>query len=210
MITNTRFIILCLLIIVTGLYINFHSDINVPTNRPFREFPLVMKGWKMLTQSSFTEAELRVLKPTDYIYREYSAENRPIIQLYIGYHGGGKDSGPIHSPKHCLPGGGWFKLEETKTGTIIAGTNMNIIKAVYQKGDGKTMFLYWYQVKGRSLTDEYSLRLAEILNSLLYRRRDSAFIRISVPFDHDEERVFKAGVQFINDFYPSIQEFLPK
>ena len=210
MIKKERFIIVYLLIIITGSYINLHSDIAVPINRPFSEFPISNRGWQMLSQSVFSEEELNILKPTDYLYRDYLDPNGSHVQLYIGYHGGGENSGGIHSPKHCLPGSGWYKVLEKELGIDAGDKKVNLVKAVYQKGEEKTLFLYWYQLKGESLSDDYSLKLSEILNSIFYRRRDSAFIRVSVSFEVDQEKAFSTGLQFIRDFYPSIQEFLPK
>lgn len=210
MIKNARFMAVYLLMIITGLFINLHSDIAVPINRPFNEFPKSNQGWQMTSQSVFSERELKMLKPTDYLYRDYLGSGGSHVELYIGYHGGGKDSGGIHSPKHCLPGSGWYKVKNNEISLDVGTKNINLVKAIYQKGEVKTLFLYWYQLKGKSLSDEYSLKLSEILNSIFYRRRDSAFIRISVSFEADEEKAFSTGIQFIRDFYPAIQDFLPE
>jgi len=50
----------------------------------------------------------------------------------------------------------------------------------------------------------------KITNSFLYRRRDSAFIRIFVPFETDEEKAVQLGERFVKDFYPLIQQYLPQ
>jgi EpsI family protein len=83
------------------------------------------------------------------------------------------------------------------------------VKAIYQKGETKALFLYWYQIKGKTLSNEYSLKTAEIINSILYRRRDSAVVRISVPIEVSEERALSTGGQFIRYFYRIIEAFLP-
>lgn len=210
MIRRTRFVIVAVLLVVTGLFINLHEDIAVPMNRPFADFPVRYGVWSMLSQTSFSEAVLRVLKPTDYMYRRYAAEHNLPVDLYIGYHSGGKGAGPIHSPKNCMPGGGWYEALEERVSLDVGGRSIPLVKTIYQKGDEKELFLYWYQVKGQALSDEYSLKMYEILNSTLSRRRDSAFIRVSVPFTADPEEAYKAGAAFIRDFYPAITEFLPK
>src|SRR3972149_6331040 len=133
-----------------------------------------------------------------------------VVELYVGYHNGGRESGEIHSPKQCLPGGGWFKLKEDETSVSSGGRDIRFVKAVYQKGDAREGFLYWYQVKGEPLSSEYSLKFAQVFNSIFHGRRDSAFIRVSVPVDMEEERAFSAGIDFIKDFYPAIEETLPR
>jgi EpsI family protein len=206
----TRFIIVYLLFTATALVITFHRDINVPTNRPFTEFPRQVQSWQMLNRTEFSADVLGVLKPTDYIYSQYKESGGKTVSLYIGYHSGGKNSGAIHSPKHCLPGSGWYEAS-TRRGTMaIPGGTLNLVRAVYQKGDSKELFLYWYQVQERSLSDDYSLKLAEIVNSALHRRRDASFIRVSVPFESDLNQATALGEQFIRDFEPKFREFLPR
>ena len=208
-IAPSRFIVVYAPLIVVGLYINLHADITVPTNRPFSEFPVQNGPWRMTGQTEFSENILNVLKPTDYIARQYGGSDGSKVGLYIGYHGGGKESGGIHSPKHCLPGSGWYEVSTRRDSLTVGNGKINLVRAVYQKGESKEMFLYWFQVRDHSLSDEYSLKAAEIANSFLHRRRDSTFVRISVPFETDEARARAIGEQFIRDFHPVIRSFLP-
>lgn len=210
MIAKSRFLIVYAALIAVALYINLHKDMTVPTNRPFTEFPVQHNSWKMASQAEFSQQVLDVLKPTDYISRQYVSSEGGGVGLYIGYHGGGKGTGGIHSPKHCLPGGGWFEESSKREKFSVQGGSIDLVRSVYRKGDSREMFLYWFQVQGATLSDEYSLKLAEIKNSMLKRRRDSAFIRISVPVEGNVELAAARGEMFVKDFYPLIQQFLPR
>lgn len=207
--TQGRYLIVYLLLGLTALFIFTHETVAVPVNKPFTDIPASLGEWSMVGQSRFNQEVLKNLQPTDYLYRVYkdSAGNR--VTLYLGYHAGGPDSGPIHSPKHCLPGSGWFELSEVKRKVQVAGRELPVVQAVYQNGDQKEMFLYFFQVKGKILTDEYSLKLSEITNSILYNRRDSAFIRISVPFHGDQVEAATVGDSFVIQVYPHIAAVLP-
>jgi len=209
MIKPSRFIIVYVLLGIVALYTNLHSDITVPTKKSLSGFPINNQGWRMLSQAEFNEEVLNVLKPTEYLSRQYVSQDGNKVNLYIGYHGGGKDSGGIHSPKHCLPGSGWYEVSIIQRQFVTGEKKISLAQAVYQKGESREIFLYWFQVRGTSIADEFSLKFYEIFNSLLYRRRDSAFIRISVPFEADENRAKMAGEQFIRDFDVVIQQFLP-
>jgi EpsI family protein len=209
MIKMSRFIVVYVLLGITALYIFTHSDIAVPMNRPFAEFPTQLGGWRMTSQQEFSENVLNVLKPADYLSRQYAAPDGRQVSLYLGYHSGGKDSGSIHSPKHCLPGSGWYEVSTEKTVADAGGTKINLVRSIYQKGESREMFLYWFQVRDKSLDDEYRLKLAEIMNSVTSRRRDSTFVRISVPFETDQAKAEVLGRQFIQDFQPVIRKFLP-
>jgi exosortase D (VPLPA-CTERM-specific) len=201
---------ICLMMVIVGLYLNLHQDISVPMNTSFATFPSVVGAWHMTGESYLSDSVQKVLKATDTISRLYASDDGKKVSIYIGYHGGGKESGEIHSPKHCLPGSGWYEVSSTRTRMELNGETLNLVRAVYQNADSKELFLYWFQARNKSLNDEYSLKLAEITNSLLYRRRDASFIRISVPFESDQQIALATGERFIRDFYPTIRKFLPE
>jgi EpsI family protein len=198
------------LLILSALFIALHQDNHEPTLQPLTSIPLNAGGWAKVDETYFSEAVLKVLRPTAYLYRVYADDAGHRVSLYIGYHGGGADSGPIHSPKHCLPGSGWHSLSETTTSINVAGKPVSVVEAEYQNGSQRELFLYWFQVKGQTLTNEYSLKFAEITNSILYSRRDSAFVRISVPHQEGDDTAIVIGEQFVRTFYPYIEAVLPK
>jgi len=209
MIKTSRFIVVYALLGITALYLFTHSDLAVPMNKPFSEFPVQVADWRMISQQEFSENVLKVLKPTDYLSRQYVAPDGRLVNLYLGYHSGDKDSGGIHSPKHCLPGSGWYEVSTVKSVVETGEGPVNMVRAIYQKGESQEMFLYWFQVRDKSLNDEYRLKLAEIMNSVTSRRRDSTFVRITVPFEDDQKKAEALGQKFIKDFQPIIREFLP-
>lgn len=193
-----------------GLIITNHRDSNVPINRPFSEFPNQVKSWQLLNRDEFSANVLNVLKATEYLSSQYKGADGKAVSLYIGYHSGGKDSGGIHSPKHCLPGSGWHEVSTRRKELQTPGGTIHLVRAVYQKGDSSELFFYWFQVRDRSISDEYSLKMAEIVNSALYRRRDASFIRVSVPVEADIDQAVAKGEQFIRDFEPLFREYLPR
>jgi EpsI family protein len=205
-----RFLAVSVLFALAGCYQLFHADLQVPLNRSFSSFPLVVGEWQMTTQDTFSSQILEVLKPTDYLSRTYTDRNGIRVQLYVGYHGGGKESGEIHSPRHCLPGSGWQELASTRIDIDSQGGKVSLVKAVYSQGDRKEHFFYWFQVRDRTIDDEYSLKLAGISNSVLYRRRDASFIRIKISEEAGIQDPAAVGLRFVKDFYPVIREFLPK
>jgi EpsI family protein len=209
MIKKSYFLMVYVLLATACLYINVHSDVTVPMNRTFSEFPVTVQTWRMISQDRFSDSVLDVLKPTDSLARSYVGHDGRTVKLYIGYHGGGKNGGEIHSPKHCLPGSGWYETSSKRTSLDIRGKSVRLVEAVYKKGEERELFFYWYQVRDKALTDEYSLKLSEIVNSMVHRRRDASFIRVSVPMKGGLDGDIAVGERFVRDFYPVIMEFLP-
>ncbi len=205
-----RFFVIYLLLIMAALFVAFHEDVEVPVARPLEEIPLRLDGWTKVGESRFSDAVLKGLRPTDYLYRVYADDARRSVSLYLGYHGGGPESGPIHSPKHCLPGSGWLNISEQSKTLTIGDDEVRLVEAVYQNGGQRELFLYWFQVKGATLTSEYALKLAEITNSILHNRRDSTFVRISVPYREGDLGALEVGERFVRDFYSHIKAVLPQ
>ena len=204
-----RYIIVYLLLGLTALFIATHENIEVPVNEPLTNISTNLDEWTMVGQYHFDAQVLEVLKPTDYLYRSYKDQSGHRVTLYLGYHSGGPGSGQIHSPKQCLPGGGWFKHSEVKRTIRLSDTELPFVQAVYQKDDQKELFFYFFQVKGQVLTNEYALKVAEIANSIFHRRRDSAFIRISIPFQGELSEATEVGDRFLASIYPQIASVLP-
>lgn len=205
-----RFIILYILLGIAALYVHTRSEASVPVNRPLAEFAQEAGPWRMIGEARFDERVLTVLLPTDYLSRTYQDDKGNQVSLYLGYHDGGPNSGPIHSPKQCLPGSGWNRLSD-KTGQIdVGGQSVAYVSAEYQKDIEKQLFLYWFQVRDQYLTDEYALKFAMARNSFLHNRRDSSFIRISVMMGDSMADAEEIGRNFMQNFVPHINQVLPR
>jgi EpsI family protein len=204
-----RYLTVYLLLGLAALFIATYATHAVPVARPLQEIPIQLGNWKMTRQTEFSLKVLAGLRPTDYLYREYADPQGRNLSLYIGYHDGGPDSGPIHSPRHCLPGAGWMAMAEQTTHLAIAGEQLKVVQSLYAKGSNQEFFVYWYQVKGEVLTSEYALKIAEIRNAMLHRRKDSAFIRISIPNAANVADPAGLAGDFVARVFPHIKAALP-
>ena len=205
----SRFIVVYVLLGLTGIFIYTHENQSIPVNEPLSKIAKNFGEWTMVKQSRFDPQVLERLKPSDYLYRVYSDTNGNNATLYIGYHDGGPESGPIHSPKHCLPGSGWLELSEEKQVFETPDKQLPVVQAVYQNNEQKELFVYFFQVKGKILVNEYTLKFAEIINSILYNRRDSAFVRISVQNKDNPVEAADIAQRFLTQVYPHISSVLP-
>jgi len=120
-----RFVVLYVVLAGMAAYMSFHRDLIVPLARPFAEFPPVHAGWRMAGQSSLSENVIKVLMPTDYLSRRYVAEDGTIVDIYLSFFDGGPDSGGIHSPKHCMPGSGWFEMSTERMAMELGGETVS-------------------------------------------------------------------------------------
>jgi EpsI family protein len=208
---NRKFVLVFALLLAAGAYIQLVEPRAVLLDRPLSEFPARVGQWRMVREDIFSPEIMAVLRPTDYLSRDYADEQGNVVTLYIGYHGGRKGDGGIHSPRNCLPSSGWYI---NSSGLIPVslddGRDIEIVDTVMSKDVYTVSFYYWYQVRGGILTNEYALKLSEMWNSLVSQRKDAAFIRVSMPIGDPHQGRDPAMDRFVADFYPLIHQYLPK
>jgi EpsI family protein len=207
---NRNLVILAIVVAATALLVRFvplHRD--VPLRKPFGSFPLQVNGWSG-KDFGFDEVILDKLKVSEYMSREY-VKSPHRVGLYVGYYTAQKEGAQIHSPKHCLPGGGWRSVGETTRSESLPGFGqVRYVESVYQRGEDKQVFVYWYQMKDATVTGDYGLKLRMILNSLLYRRNDGAFIRLSAPVTGSVEDTVASLRGFMTEVLPPLRACLPE
>ena len=207
---NRRLLVISAVIFLFALYLNvFPFREVIPLKKAFSDFPLFWNGWTGEVHQ-FDDLTLEKLRVNEYILREYR-KGAHRVTLYVGYYGTQREGAQIHSPKHCLPGSGWSRLSERiRTSTIHDVGKVNFTEAVYQKGDGEDVFIYWYQMKDACITNDYALKLFMVCNSLRYRRNDAAFIRLSASVTSNKEETISMLEGFMKDFLPLLKDYLPE
>lgn len=205
-----RFVVLIILLACAGFYMHFHKDLVVPLAKPFGEFPPTHKGWRMVGQSTLSENVMKVLMPTEYLSRQYVDESGAVVDMYLSFFDGGPESGRIHSPKHCVAGAGWTELSSRRFVMNFGGEDVNLVKSVYAKGATLEVIYYWFDMRGKTMSDEFSLKLAEISGSIFHRRRDQSFMRISIQTMDNVELAGQSIEEFLHVFFPVIRLYLPK
>ncbi len=212
---RANYLVIVLLLCAAAFLSHSPRELVVPQARSLQTFPSVLGSWIMSSNTVFDEATLKVLRPADYLSRTYVDKEGRRIGLYVGYHSGGPGTGPIHSPRNCLPGSGWYsagsgELSLAADGTTgSAGRPLRIVRTVYAKGEQEVVYFYWYQIRGDTLTSDVDLKLAELKGVLLDRRKDAAFIRIDMDKALPDEQINSLAFDFIRTLEPVLREYLP-
>jgi len=192
--------------------------------QPFSEFPLVLGSFTGRDLEMKAEV-LDLLKLTDYVMRAYvpASVDRPRgsfegqtrqaaapVWLYVGYYGSQRTGATYHSPKNCLPGGGWvFLSSEPVTGVIPGRPTAAINRVVIEKGFDRQLILYWYQDRGRIVASEYAAKGYLILDATTQNRTDGSLVRVSTPIVGTEDEAFRHAVEFVQAAYPALTRHLP-
>ncbi|MBU1318443.1 MAG: EpsI family protein [candidate division Zixibacteria bacterium] len=209
-ITGKYSLIVALLILsgALALVLRFY---RVSPDRPsdFSKIPLDAGGWigKEYPLSDFT---LEVLQATNTTGRSYKDSKRNLTTLFIGYFEDQKYGSQIHSPRHCLPGGGWGLLEMHPVEIDINGTKMSVNRVLIGNKRMRQVVYYWFRTRSGVLTNEYVLKLDLMVNSLRFRPTDAALIRIVAEAPNGDESAADGILRdFLSTFHDSIENSLP-
>ncbi len=155
----------------------------VPIRKPLDSFPTVLGDWQA-RQGTILEADtLNVLKVNDYVMRRYVDRSGRSAWLYIGYWATQRKGADIHSPKNCLPAGGWEPVEASRLTIALPPPSAPIIVNRYlvQKGQETQVVLYWYQSHGRAIASEVAAKIELVRSAMPHNRTDGALVRVSSP-----------------------------
>tara|TARA_R110001592_G_C13190615_1_gene752595 strand:+ start:15516 stop:17105 length:1590 start_codon:yes stop_codon:yes gene_type:complete len=185
----------------------------IPKRLQLNHFPLIMGKWQGIPDT-LDSIYIDALKFDDYLIADYRRDE-DYINFYIAYYGSQSKGESAHSPRSCIPGGGWriqsietVKFDDIHLNSQVLQTN----RAVIQKGDHRQIVYYWFQQRGRIITNEYLVKWYLFWDSLNKNRTDGALVRLTIPLGKTESiqkadnlfSEFMQEVQFrLNDFIPN-------
>lgn len=200
------------LLIGALLILEFRSSGEaVPIRKPLEAFPVALGDWQGREAAMFDADILHVLKPTDYLMRRYQDPAGRSLWLFIGYWETQRKGAQPHSPKNCLPGGGWEPLEASRV-TIPLPPPLSAItvnRYLIQKDRDQQIVFYWYQAQGKPIAGEGGARIEMVKNALLRNRTDGALVRVSSRVSGSVRETSDRLIAYIQGLYPHLSEYLP-
>ena len=136
------------------------------------------------------------------------------VNFYTAWYQEQRKGASIHSPKSCLPGGGWV----IQSHTIEALPNVNaygeplkVNRVLMQMGEHQQLVYYWFQGRGRNITNEYMAKWFMFWDSLVNNRTDGALMRLItyVPEGSDISEAEQRLNNYAEEFYPVFSEYIP-
>ena len=211
--SSLRFGILLVLNLVAGLFVNGWSYLGEAhvDRKELKAFPQTIGSWQKSGNDQILDGEtMKVLKASDYLLRDFRKPDGRLANFYVGYYESQRSGATYHSPLNCLPGSGWMLSEPGKaTISLPDGSSFVANKYVIQNGDYKSLMVYWYQGRGRSVASEYWGKVYTVFDSVRLRRSDGALVRVTVPIGNSEAEAEKEAIEFASAASTVLPEFVP-
>lgn len=187
---------------------------ETPPSRPaFIDFPMQINEWRG-APFALEQRYIDRLRFDDYVLADYRSGDEPSVNFYAAYYRSQRKGQSAHSPKSCLPGGGWeiesltrkaLPSDASPTQPVIAN------RAVIHKGEQKQVVLYWFKQRDRYIADEYSVKVYLLWDALWRQRTDGALVRLAslVAPGESEATVDRRLQQFAVAVGHELNRFVP-
>ena len=217
---SARLWVIVILMSFSALVLHVRGDVDhVPYSVPLSQLPRTIDD-RTSTEVPLDQETLDVLGKGDFLYRIYTLQSgtagaqntSPPISLFIGYFPTQRTGQSIHSPQHCLPGAGWTFLSSGVTEfTDETGKQYRVGDYLITDGKQSQEVLYWYQMHGRSIANDFAAKLQTITDSIRYGRTDAALVRIitAVAPSEDRQQARNRAVGFARQIVPLLPAYVP-
>ena len=187
---------------------------SIPTRLHFTTYPLFLGEWtgqRRVMESVYVDA----LKFDDYILADYSNGAGALINFYTAYYSSQRKGQSAHSPRSCIPGGGW-RIESLQTFELpfssADGSVFNANRVLIAKGENKQLVYYWFQQRGRNITNEYLVKWYMFVDALSSNRTDGALVRFTTPVRPGEDLQGREAqlTSFMMLHHETLRQYIPE
>ena len=138
-----------LTVFMIGLFLDQRVE-SQPQPKDFVNFPSTIDNWQGQHQP-MDVAVRDSLGMTDYLLLDFFDPKDTMVNLYVAYYQTQRKGVSPHSPKVCIPGGGWEIVEFER----VTVNQQPLNRVIIQKGQDSQLVYYWFAGRGRVIANEY-------------------------------------------------------
>ena len=144
-------------------------------------FPLKFDEW--FGREDRIEADVaEKLGFTEYVMINYQNQQHRPVNFYVAYYASQRKGVSPHSPKVCIPGGGWEIAKFSRTRV----DEMPVNRVLIRKGTQDQIVYYWFEERGTPIANEYLKKWMLFKDALFLNRTDGSLVRVTTPVMSDE------------------------
>jgi exosortase D (VPLPA-CTERM-specific) len=184
-----------------------------PERATFASYPRTVGYWAA-HRETLEPVYLDTLLLDDYYLADFTRGSDPAINLYVAWYGSQRAGRSAHSPRSCLPGGGWqiqSLTQRTLAGAYAGESPLRVNRAMIQFGSQRQLVYYWFQQRGRVITNEYAAKWYLFWDGLTRNRTDGALVRlvVSLPPGGSVESADRELTEFAAAATSTLSPFIP-
>lgn len=186
----------------------------IPVHAPLYTFPMQIGDWQG-RDAPVDQQSLDTLKVSDYLMSVFARPSDPMpVGLWIAYYDTQVQGVSAHSPRACLPGGGWQieTISEQEVPNIHPdGSGQRVNRVVISMGETRQLVYYWFAQRGRTVTNEFLVKWYIFRDGLTMNRTDGALVRLTT-YVGGADQLPEADIRlqtFLRDIDPKLSYHLP-
>jgi EpsI family protein len=186
----------------------------VPDRAYFADFPLQLSDWSA-DVGQLDQIYVDALKFEDYFLADYSNPKGDLVNVYVAYYESQRKGASVHSPRSCIPGGGWRITDLSQRsidGVEASGKPLRVNRVQIELEDTKQLVYYWFQQRGRILTNEYLVKWYLFWDALTRSRTDGALVRLTAAVRPGQDVAAVDGqlAAMVRLIVPPLDRYIPE
>lgn len=162
------------------------DEFEIPDRRDFELIPYEF-GELDHEVRPIDAATAAVLGADDSIVVNFYDERGEVVNLYMAYLEERRNGRSWHSPRQCIPGGGWRITDHTISGAATSQSGaFEINRLIIENQGNRQLVYYWYDQRGRKIANEFVMQYWTVFDTVARRRPDGALVRLITPIDAGE------------------------
>ena len=203
-----------LLVATVALVLAFepsHEQIR-PQRETFASFPMQLPGDWQGRPDTLPADIVAWLAVDDYLLADFVRPGQPGVNVYSAYYATQSGGGSAHSPRTCIPGDGWSIGSLNEVSIPMRRGTLTVNRAIIERAGRRQLVFYWFDERGRQLTDELQVKWFILRDGIVRNRSDGALVRLVTPILSSET---EAGAErrladFIDAVQPRLAAYLPR
>jgi EpsI family protein len=183
------------------------DSLIIPPREDFDRLPLEFAGWRYQVRE-LTPDVAEAIGADDTIVVDMFSPRGEFLNVYAAYLEARRDGRSWHSPRQCIPGGGWeIKSHTVETAGVFNGAPLHYNRLLIENRGARQLVYYWYPQRGRNVANEFSMRFLLTYDAVTRKRSDGAMVRLMTNVSNTEgieaaEARLKAALKEMEPFLP--------
>jgi EpsI family protein len=170
--------------------------------KPLDSISREIDGWTSNGNDTLGDTIVASLDATSYLSRTYH-KGRNDLDMFTAFYAQQKAGESMHSPKYCLPGGGWEFSDFTTVSLPLDGQTMKINRTLIQKPGSRALIFYWYQSRSRVVASEFQSKYFLVWDGLVHANPGGSIVRVMLS---DRPGAEQQGITFATALLSEVQK----
>ncbi|SET42568.1 VPLPA-CTERM-specific exosortase XrtD [Oceanicella actignis] len=188
-----------------------------PDLAPLAAFPERLGAWRLAFARPAGQDLRAALGADEMLWRVYApgaGRADQAVDLLIVRHED-QSRGGLHSPRICMPGGGWEveTMAPRDLGPALGGAaGLTVTRAVVRRGLDRRLVYFWFEQPGRRTPSDLAAKLGILRDGLMLGRTDGALVRLVTDAGRGADALARADARmarFLGAMGPTLAPFSP-